>query len=926
MSDTLKTKEKIILYVTMQTEQFCIQEKLSCSAASVCEDLSISRSLASQYLNDLTNEEKLIKIISRPVFFLHKETIEAYFDISITQYQFEDIDEFHQMLKEARTDRNHFSRMIGAKTSLSHCIQQCKSAIQYAENGIPILLRGEKGCGKRYLGSLLYDYGKETGVFNDQSGFFIYDCTANINKTNQSYDLKRIFGYYSSSKSENEKEKSPHLNEGLLDRLKNGLLFIHHAELLSLSCQKMLCKYIQQGTFIPFGSDKERASKTHLIFSTSEKGSTIFESELFHYIPIVCQIPALDERFSDDKRELIYHFFRMESRKIKKKIMVNDHVLQTLMNFHFPDNIEQLQNTIKALCVNASMEAEGDVMNVYQYHLPDFVLIATRYEDALMEEPHMIDISKFQQDDTIYRIQKYFQNVLQIYDQYLDHSLAIDDFFEACIHEMNTYYDYLVFEKRYANSRISSMEQVLVSIIDEFIHKYDLLLSASFSFILARIITTLTTVTTILDTWEMRNQKIQRLLDLCEQYYEKEYQIARELRHMIMKTLDIAIDDMNLFFIILNINFFNRGNHYRSITGIIISHGYSTASSVADACNRMLGSHIFEAFDMPVNTSFEQILFRLKNFLNSTYTGKNIILLVDMGSLEQIGEQLAELFNSNIGVIDNISTKIALETGEKIQAGENLKDILQYMNNKTAITTQFYGHRKKEEAVLFTSETGTASTQRVMQLFINSLPHKLNIHILNIDFAELERNREQTHIFEIYDVIFILGSIDLNIRDIPFISLEDIVTFENVQILNHLLGAYLNEKEIEIFNKNLLKNFSLENIMNFLTILNPVKLLDFVEEGVADLQKALEVTFDYKIIVGLYIHISCLIERLVTKQKTEIYDDLDTFQRHHQVFIDLFQECFRELANHYNVQIPEIEIAYIYRYIYSNMEGKGDTE
>ena len=98
MSDTLKTKEKIILYVTMQTEQFCIQEKLSCSAASVCEDLSISRSLASQYLNDLTNEEKLIKIISRPVFFLHKETIEAYFDISITQYQFEDIDGWLQLV------------------------------------------------------------------------------------------------------------------------------------------------------------------------------------------------------------------------------------------------------------------------------------------------------------------------------------------------------------------------------------------------------------------------------------------------------------------------------------------------------------------------------------------------------------------------------------------------------------------------------------------------------------------------------------------------------------------------------------------------------------------------------------------------------------------------------------------------------------
>lgn len=925
MSDSLKTKERIILYVTMQTEQFCIQEKLLCSAARVCEELSISRSLASQYLNELTNESKLIKVISRPVFFLHKETIETYFDISVIQYQFDDVDEFNQMLHDARTDRNHFSRMIGAKTSLSHCIQQCKSAIQYADSGIPILLRGENGCGKRYLGSLLFDYGKETGVFDNRAGYFVYDCYANLNKTNQVYDMKRIFGYYSTIKSDNRKE-APYWNEGLLEKLNNGLLFIHHAELLSMACQKMLCRYIRMGTFIPFGKNEEHSSKTHLIFSTSEKASTVFESELFHHIPIVCQIPALDERFSDDKRELIFHFLRIEGQKTKKKILINDHVLQTLMNFHFPDNIEQLQNTIKALCVCAASESETDMIKIYQYHLPDSILIATRYEDTLTEEPHMIDINDFQQDDTVYRIQTYFQNVLHAYRRYLELKLPIDDFFKESIHEMNTYYDYLVFEKKYTNSRISSMEQVLSSIIDGFIHKYDLLLSASFSFILARIITTLTTVTTILDTWEMRNQEVHELLSLCGQYYEKEFQIARELKHMILKTLDTTIDDMNLFFIILNINFFNRDNRYRSISGMIISHGYSTASSVADACNRMLERHIFEAFDMPVNTSVEQILSKLRNYLNNTYTGNNIILLVDMGSLEQIGERLSEMFDYNIGVINNISTKTVLMVGEKIRNGEHLEDILQSVSTNAIISCQFYGNIKKEEAILFTSETGTASTQRVMQLFINSLPHKLNIHILNVDFSELERNREQDHVFKSYDVLFILGSIDLNIRDIPFISLEDIITFENVQNLNHLLGLYLNDQEIRIFNKNLLKNFSLENIMNFLTILNPIKLLDFVEEGVSELQKALGTTFNYKIIIGLYIHISCLIERLVTKQKVELYDDLEVFQKKHQQFIDKFQECFHDLAKHYSVQIPEIEIAYIYRYIHSILDEKGEAK
>lgn len=32
---------------------------------------------------------------------------------------------------------------------------------------------------------------------------------------------------------------------------------------------------------------------------------------------------------------------------------------------------------------------------------------------------------------------------------------------------------------------------------------------------------------------------------------------------------------------------------------VILSHGYSTATSIADAANRMLGMHVYEAVDMP---------------------------------------------------------------------------------------------------------------------------------------------------------------------------------------------------------------------------------------------------------------------------------------------------------------------------------------
>ena len=48
-----------------------------------------------------------------------------------------------------------------------------------------------------------------------------------------------------------------------------------------------------------------------------------------------------------------------------------------------------------------------------------------------------------------------------------------------------------------------------------------------------------------------------------------------------------------------------------------------------------------------------------------------------------------------------------------------------------------------------------------------------------------------------------------------------------------------------------------------------------------------------RIIIGLYVHLCCLVERLVTKTSIENYQDLDEFQRKHGDFIGWARECFR---------------------------------
>lgn len=55
--------------------------------------------------------------------------------------------------------------------------------------------------------------------------------------------------------------------------------------------------------------------------------------------------------------------------------------------------------------------------------------------------------------------------------------------------------------------------------------------------------------------------------------------------------------------------------------------------------------------------------------------------------------------------------------------------------------------------------------------------------------------------------------------------------------LTNIFSEYLDEEQMEIFNQNLVKNFSLQNVVESITILNPDKLLDEVEQAVGRLQK-----------------------------------------------------------------------------------------
>ena len=326
---------------------------------------------------------------------------------------------------------------------------------------------------------------------------------------------------------------------------------------------------------------------------------------------------------------------------------------------------------------------------------------------------------------------------------------------------------------------------------------------------------------------------------------------------------------------------------------------YRTASSIVDTVNTILQVQVFEAIDMPLDSSIHDVIQKLSVFIEKNSYFKNMILMVDTGSLEGLGEIIDG--SMNLGIINNVSTILALHIGEKMLAGEKMRDILETVCRENQCRYSIISRTKREKAIVFASDAGRNIAEKLTRLFKDSLPKPIPLEMIAYDYDALFKNGSKDVIFEKYDVLLLVKTLSLRIPGVKSVTLEEIMNFNNINVVDEVLSYYLEEGEIEYFNQKLLKNFSLQSVLENLTILNAQKLLDYVSDATTLLQQMLKRRFLSKTVIGINMHICFLIERLVTKTPIENYENLDAFEAEQQEFINIVNESFHTLVSHYNV-------------------------
>lgn len=865
-----KTKKQIYNLIKQNTEELDWNAPKMLTTNEISRQMNISRNLCSHYLNEMVKEDELIKISTRPVSFLHRETLEMQYQMNLTEREYLSFYELSRHLGISKKDV--FDSYIGANSGLSYQVSKCKVSAGYPDSRLPILIYGEKGAGKHRLAELVGEYAAEKGYSGGRTEFL----DASLYKNNP-------------EKIENL------LAERLTPGKQNGILCLENVEQIPA---ETLLRILE-------------ISEWKIIFTANRNKDSAELDDLVKQMPLAIELPSLSERSDEDRKELLLHFMKQESIKVKREILIDVRAMELLIQYHYARNVDEMRDIVMTCCANAFARESEKELQICIYDLPEKVMAGSYKPHSDTEPAEMVNIKNYKVNHYLDEFQNFCRRIYERYYQKEWEQPA-----ETEIEEMwkitEEFCDYLTYENRYFNKKIDAFRNVLSGMIDSMADRYGIYFPAGFDLMFAKCLYAQT---------ELAGRKkscpetgIRECFEDLAKQYEQEQLLVEELRDSVESFLGIKTSYANQVFLLLSLIHFNAKPKWNTVRGVIICHGSATASSMADVVNKVLGLRVFEAIDMPITVSPAETIQRLKKYMKYIKKPRELIILVDMGSLEELHGCLSDVKGLKAIIINNVSTRLAIDTGAKIRAEMELEKIAKNVCRENQCTYRLVDNTAPQKAILFFSETGIGAAKRMSGLFANSLPRKINVEFVSVDYKSVLEQKNLLSIFEKYEVLFIVGTQDPQLPNIWYVSMEDVIGFNQMERVFSVLGQFLTKEELNTFKKNLVKEFSLQNVIQNLTILDAEVLIGMVSEGIEKLQKKLGKNFSDKIRISLNVHVCCLVERLIRKEALEGKNKTEDMSEEFLLFMNAVKESFQNISLHYNVEIPENEIAYIKNY------------
>ena len=260
---------------------------------------------------------------------------------------FRDLRLVEELRREVR-QQDSFSGIIGRSQTLRDIFEILP---EIASSESTALIEGPSGTGKELFARAIHTLSRRRA-----KRFVAINCGALPDTLLES----ELFGYKAGAFTDARRDKP-----GRFALAEGGTVFLDEISDISPAMQTRLLRVLQERCFEPLGGVEPVKANVRIIAATNrslrqlvEQGR--FREDLFYRIHIIrIELPGLCDR-REDIPLLIDHFTaRFNSLKGKDIAGVSDEVLARLMEYGFPGNVRELENTIEhafVLCRSGVIE------------------------------------------------------------------------------------------------------------------------------------------------------------------------------------------------------------------------------------------------------------------------------------------------------------------------------------------------------------------------------------------------------------------------------------------------------------------------------------------------------------------------------------------------------------------------------------------
>ncbi len=871
-----------------------ITDESGIDAQSLSAILNISRSNVSHELNILCKEGSVFKTFGRPVKFFISNT-------EITKMQKSQLDE-----------------LVNDNISLKQAVEQVKAAVLYPPKGMNCLILGNTGVGKSMFASLMHDYAVEMSIKSKDSPFIIFNCADYTNNpqllTSQLFGVKK--GTYTGADCD---------KVGLIEKANGGILFLDEVHRLPPEGQEALFVFLDTGFFRRMGDDISRKSDVLIISATTENPNSALLKTFTRRIPMCITLPPLSERTLEERLHLIKSFFKHESEKLNMDVLVSLNTMRAFLSYDCPNNIGQLKSDVQLVCAKAYSEFLTNIrpdVRINSRSIPTYIR-----EGLYKEKEHRIlwnklvseevEFFKFSSKDDSNQGSTNLENstIYDIMEQKIEKlkykgipDIDIENILEKDITKYFEKYISGVSEDINRKNLLNILGEDILNFIDKIVYEIVTSLKRNLNnnvyTALALHINTL-----IMRVYNNKNI-INPQLSKIRQLYPVEYKVALEAKASIEEYVHVTIPDDEAGYLTL---FLLNDDKYSQkgvdkVNVILIAHGKSTATSMADVANELLGENFVIGINSPIEVKPSIILDELRKTIKGNYTTSGYILLVDMGSLTTFGEIIQEEFKIPVKVFPLTSTLHVIEATRKALLGFSLDEIykdLELVNSYVYVNKKLKdGDTDKDKICIITAcLTGEGGSIAIKSFLDNNLNYdKEQFKIIPLNC--LDKNFFTNQLMKIQkenDILFIVTSFPID-SEIKQYNMYDVISMKVMQEIQSMVDS----RTVILKMASIIK----ENVKN----IDGEDLYEDITEFISTTEACLDIKLDDDTLIGLILHMALGISRIKDGNSTVEYPEKAEYIKENAHLYEIVKENLIYIYNKYFINISDNEICYIMKF------------